>query len=232
MPRRSSPTPSTEALDGPEVIYLSVDIDVIDPGMAPGTGTPEPGGHADPRAAARHPPDRRPRRAGRHGRRRGVAALRPCRGDGGRGPSVRARGDQRARRCGAGTRAASSAMPQLDVSQTSRRRLSPALSRRFVKVVTATGSPLRVAVSVYYPPAGRRPGTASSSSRRRRPGGCTGTRRCVPRGPVEDRVHLVAGVRIGEPDERGERRRARPAAFRAGRCTSSPRSSGRRAPRR
>jgi agmatinase len=34
----------TEALDGPEVVYLSVDIDVIDPGMAPGTGTPEPGG--------------------------------------------------------------------------------------------------------------------------------------------------------------------------------------------
>ena len=33
-----------EALDGPDVIYLSIDIDVIDPGMAPGTGTPEPGG--------------------------------------------------------------------------------------------------------------------------------------------------------------------------------------------
>ena len=33
-----------EALDGPELIYLSVDIDVIDQGMAPGTGTPEPGG--------------------------------------------------------------------------------------------------------------------------------------------------------------------------------------------
>jgi agmatinase len=33
-----------EALDGPDFIYLSVDIDVIDPGMAPGTGTPEPGG--------------------------------------------------------------------------------------------------------------------------------------------------------------------------------------------
>jgi agmatinase len=33
-----------EALDGPEAIYLSIDIDVIDPGMAPGTGTPEPGG--------------------------------------------------------------------------------------------------------------------------------------------------------------------------------------------
>jgi agmatinase len=33
-----------EALDGPEAIYLSVDIDVLDPGMAPGTGTPEPGG--------------------------------------------------------------------------------------------------------------------------------------------------------------------------------------------
>lgn len=33
-----------EALDGPDAIYLSVDIDVLDPGMAPGTGTPEPGG--------------------------------------------------------------------------------------------------------------------------------------------------------------------------------------------
>ena len=33
-----------EALDGPERIYLSVDIDVLDPGFAPGTGTPEPGG--------------------------------------------------------------------------------------------------------------------------------------------------------------------------------------------
>ena len=34
----------SEALDGPDAIYLSIDIDVIDPGMAPGTGTPEPGG--------------------------------------------------------------------------------------------------------------------------------------------------------------------------------------------
>ncbi len=33
-----------EALDGPDVIYLSIDVDVVDPGMAPGTGTPEPGG--------------------------------------------------------------------------------------------------------------------------------------------------------------------------------------------
>jgi len=33
-----------EALDGAEALYLSVDIDVLDPGFAPGTGTPEPGG--------------------------------------------------------------------------------------------------------------------------------------------------------------------------------------------
>ena len=33
-----------EALDGPDAVYLSLDIDVIDPGLAPGTGTPEPGG--------------------------------------------------------------------------------------------------------------------------------------------------------------------------------------------
>jgi agmatinase len=33
-----------EALDGPEAIYLSVDVDVLDPAYAPATGTPEPGG--------------------------------------------------------------------------------------------------------------------------------------------------------------------------------------------
>jgi agmatinase len=33
-----------EALDGCDAVYLSVDIDVLDPGFAPGTGTPEPGG--------------------------------------------------------------------------------------------------------------------------------------------------------------------------------------------
>ncbi len=32
------------ALDDCEGVYLSVDIDVVDPGSAPGTGTPEPGG--------------------------------------------------------------------------------------------------------------------------------------------------------------------------------------------
>jgi agmatinase len=35
-----------EALDSTDGIYLSVDIDVLDPGFAPGTGTPEPGGMA------------------------------------------------------------------------------------------------------------------------------------------------------------------------------------------
>jgi agmatinase len=33
-----------EALDGPKFIYISLDIDVLDPAFAPGTGTPEPGG--------------------------------------------------------------------------------------------------------------------------------------------------------------------------------------------
>ena len=33
-----------EALDGPNLIYLSVDVDAMDPAFAPGTGTPEPGG--------------------------------------------------------------------------------------------------------------------------------------------------------------------------------------------
>lgn len=33
-----------EAKDGPEYMFVSFDIDTIDPGFAPGTGTPEPGG--------------------------------------------------------------------------------------------------------------------------------------------------------------------------------------------
>jgi agmatinase len=32
------------ALDDCDAVFLSVDIDVCDPGHAPGTGTPEPGG--------------------------------------------------------------------------------------------------------------------------------------------------------------------------------------------
>ncbi len=32
------------AMDDCDSVFLSVDIDVVDPGMAPGTGTPEPGG--------------------------------------------------------------------------------------------------------------------------------------------------------------------------------------------
>jgi agmatinase len=35
-----------EALEGTDSVYLSLDIDVLDPGFAPGTGTPEPGGLA------------------------------------------------------------------------------------------------------------------------------------------------------------------------------------------
>ena len=33
-----------EALDGPEFLYISIDIDSLDPSHAPATGTPEPGG--------------------------------------------------------------------------------------------------------------------------------------------------------------------------------------------
>ena len=32
------------ATDGCAGVFLSVDVDVVDPGLAPGTGTPEPGG--------------------------------------------------------------------------------------------------------------------------------------------------------------------------------------------
>ena len=36
-----------EANDGPKYLYISFDIDVIDPAYTPGTGTPEPGGMAN-----------------------------------------------------------------------------------------------------------------------------------------------------------------------------------------
>ena len=79
-----------EALDGPDAIYISVDIDVIDPGIAPGTGTPEPGGML-PREVLRAV--RRIAAAvevAGHGHRRGVAAVRPRGGDGdGRQPASR-----------------------------------------------------------------------------------------------------------------------------------------------
>ena len=39
-----SPRRSQIALDDCDAAFLSVDVDVVDPGMAPGTGTPEPGG--------------------------------------------------------------------------------------------------------------------------------------------------------------------------------------------
>ena len=35
---------AAEALDGPEYLYISFDVDVLDPAFTPGTGTPEPGG--------------------------------------------------------------------------------------------------------------------------------------------------------------------------------------------
>ena len=54
--------------------------------------------HADPRGPPGHPPDRGGGRPGGHGRRRGVAAVRPCRDDRDGGEPRRARGDQRARR--------------------------------------------------------------------------------------------------------------------------------------
>jgi len=33
-----------EAMDGPEYLFVSFDIDTLDPAYTPGTGTPEPGG--------------------------------------------------------------------------------------------------------------------------------------------------------------------------------------------
>ena len=50
-------------------VFLSVDVDVLDPAFAPGTGTPEPGGMTSRRPALGLPRDRR--RSGARRRRRG-----------------------------------------------------------------------------------------------------------------------------------------------------------------
>ncbi len=85
---------ATDECDG---VFLSVDVDVVDPGLAPGTGTPEPGGLSSRqlldavRRIAMELPGRRNRRG------RGRSAVRPCRGHclpgqpGGAGGAVRHR---------------------------------------------------------------------------------------------------------------------------------------------
>ena len=67
------------ALDDCDGVFLSVDVDVCDPGHAPGTGTPEPGGLSAASAPRLGTPDLPRAARRRHGHRRGVAALRPRR---------------------------------------------------------------------------------------------------------------------------------------------------------
>ena len=55
----------TLAIVGEGPVMLTIDVDVLDPAFAPGTGTPEPGGLDLHRAAAGHAPDRGPCRPGR-----------------------------------------------------------------------------------------------------------------------------------------------------------------------
>ena len=66
---------ATDDCDG---VFLSVDIDVVDPGMAPGTGTPEPGG-LTARSCWTRSALRARAAGGRHGRGRAVPGLRRAR---------------------------------------------------------------------------------------------------------------------------------------------------------
>ena len=86
-----------EALDGPDAIYLSVDIDVVDPGLGAGHRHAGAGRDALARAAPGGAPDRRAGRARGHGHRRGLAAVRLGRVHRDDREPRRARGDLRAR---------------------------------------------------------------------------------------------------------------------------------------
>ena len=88
--------------DGCDWLYLSVDIDVLDPGFAPGTGTPEPGGMNPADLLARRPVHRPGDPARRARRCRGVPAVRPRRDHGERRAPGGAGDDGRAGREEAG----------------------------------------------------------------------------------------------------------------------------------
>ena len=73
-------------------LYVTIDIDVLDPSIAPGTGAPEPGGHHRARSPRGAPAPRR--RAGDRLRRGGgLPALGPVGPDGNHGRRDRARRD-------------------------------------------------------------------------------------------------------------------------------------------
>jgi agmatinase len=59
--RNLGPKRAMEQVLASDAIYLTIDIDVLDPIYAPGTGTPEPGGAHVPRAAGRTPSVSQPR---------------------------------------------------------------------------------------------------------------------------------------------------------------------------
>ena len=176
----------SEALDGPDAIYLSIDIDVIDPGMAPGTGTPEPGGllTRELLRAIRRIVGQGAARG--HGHRRGLAAVRPRRHHGGRGASLRARGDQRARRAQARRRTTCASR-----HRTSRYRRSVIASTQRAPVADAE----RTAQGSAPTPPGRKRhrwrGTTTSTSRTtRRTSTCTWPSPRRPTGPI---LELMAG---------------------------------------
>ena len=117
----------TEALaiaaDDCDGVFLSVDVDVVDPGMAPGTGTPEPGGLTGRAAPRRGAPDRDDGAAGRDRRGGGRAAVRPRRGDRVPGQPGGARGAVRHRLAAAEGGRAPGRQPERRCSRTVRPNL-------------------------------------------------------------------------------------------------------------
>lgn len=84
-----------EALAKADKLYLSVDIDVLDPAHAPGTGTPEPGGIRERGPVADGAPALLRTRRRRRRRRGGGTGLRPRRTDRQRGAPRGVRGTGR-----------------------------------------------------------------------------------------------------------------------------------------
>ena len=193
-----------EATEHADLVYVSVDVDVVDPGMAPGHRHPRAGRAADARAAARGAADRAdgaPRRPGRDG---GLAALRPRRGDrDGRPTGACSR--RSAAWPHAGSRVAATGPTRRDPRVTDRTRARPGSPSSCAP--TRDGS--SIGLSARHPCRSRRSRSRRSAPPAASPSSLAARGFVVEHGvgslPTAVRAHLHRRPRRGRPAHRGAR---------------------------
>ena len=215
--RTCSWTTSSSTCPRARDVYITFDIDALDPAIAPGTGTPEPGGFTLLRGQG-HPARRlRPLQRRGHGPRRGRAAVRrPRPGDGAarRPPDPRHRGSRVPPPRGARVSAApggralttgrrrAAGPPRVECRQYSSFRPEPPIAALMAEAGTR---PLRVTAGCR--PARRQPCDGASLGRQRSPGQPAHARRRTPLPPRRPRGADVGGAyAASSPQADAERR--------------------------